>query len=262
MNLTASRVPGPLLDVAVLGRRSLRHTFRSIDGLLTSIALPSIVLVAVSVVFGGAVSAGAVDGGYLTYVTPGILAMGVAFGAATTAVSVNVDVERGALDRIRSLPVLGPAALAGHVVAAVAKNVLAAALLLLVAVALGLRPAAGVLDWLGLVALVSSCTIALASLGTAFGLLVRGVEAAGSFSFVLLFAPYVSSAFVPVETLPTWLHGIAEHQPTTPVVETLRSLLAGQGAGDQAWTAAAWCLAGAVAGAVSAGALFRSRTSR
>jgi len=256
----ATTVNGGLIDLRVLSHRSLRHTFRSIDGLITSIALPTIVLVAVSVVFSGAVDAS--TGTYLTYVTPGIIAMGVAHGSATTAVSVNVDVERGVVDRIRSLPVLGSAALIGHVVAAVVKNVLAVAILLLVAVAMGLRPAAGPVDWLGLVVVLAMGSVALTALATAFGLLVRGVEAAGSFSFVLLFAPYLSSAFVPVDTLPGWLQGFATHQPTTPYVETVRSLLSGNGFGDDLLTTTLWCLLGAAIGLAAAGTLFRARNSR
>jgi ABC-2 type transport system permease protein len=242
-------------SIALIGR-SMRHSIRSVDALLTAVLLPVMLLLLFVYVFGGAIEA---DGRYVDYVVPGIVLLCAGFGAATTAVSVNADMTSGVIDRFRSMPIAASAPLTGHVVASVARNLVSIALVLGTALVVGFEPTAGPLEWLGVLGILLAFMTAVSWLAAAFGLLARSAESAGAFSFFVLFLPYLSSAFVPPETMPAGLQAIAEHQPITPITETLRSLLLGTPGGD-ALVALAWCLGFAVLGAVAAAVLFRRRT--
>jgi ABC-2 type transport system permease protein len=228
-------------DSATLVGRSLRHSSRNFDALLLTVFLPVMILLLFVYVFGGAIQTG--DGRYVTYVVPGIVLLCAGYGAATTATSVANDLIRGVVDRFRSLPIVASAVLTGHVVASVARNLLSVALLLAVAVMIGFRPTTDPARWLGAAGLLILYVLAISWLSVVFGLLARSVEGAGGFSFFILFMPYVSSAFVPTDTMPAALRVIAEHQPITPVTETLRGLLLEQPIGSSGPTALAWCAA-------------------
>lgn len=247
-----------ITEVGTLVGRSVRHTVRSIDASIVAIVLPVLILFTFVYVFGGAMQTGTE---YLTYVVPGIIVLCAAHGSAMTATSVNHDLTTGMIDRIRSLPVVGVSLLVGHVVASVLRNLVSTAVVVVVAVLIGFRPVATPVDWLLAVGLLALFMAALSAVAAAWGLLVRGPEAAGAIGFVLLFLPYVSSAFVPPETMPAVLRGFAEGQPTTPVVEALRALLLGQPAGGAAVPAVLWCVGLLVVGIAASGRLFRSRTS-
>ena len=242
-------------DALALIGRSVRHSIRSVDALLTAVLLPVLMLLLFVYVFGGAIEAGT---RYLDYVVPGIILLCAGFGSATTAVGVNADMASGVIDRFRSLPISSAAPLTGHVVASMVRNVVSTVLVLAVALAIGFDPTAGLAEWLGVLGLLLAFMAAISWLGAAFGLLARSVESAGAFSFLVLFLPYLSSAFVPPETMPAGLRGFAEHQPVTPIVETLRSLMLGAPGGD-ALAALAWCLGLAAIGATASAALFRRR---
>jgi ABC-2 type transport system permease protein len=243
-------------DSLTLIGRSVRHSLRSIDALLTAAMLPILILLLFVYVFGGAIQPG---GDYVDYVVPGIILLCAGFGSATTAVAVCEDMTNGVIDRFRSLPIAASSVLTGHVVASVLRNLVSTALVVGVALAIGYRPAAGVLGCLGAVAILVAFMTAISWLGAAFGLLARSAEAAGAFSFIVMFLPYVSSAFVPPDTMPAALDAIASHQPVTPIIETVRALLAGTPAHD-ALVAVAWC-AGAIAlGSGAAALLFRARS--
>lgn len=218
--------------------RSIRHSLRDVEALVMAVALPVMLLFVFVYVFGGAIST---DGRYLTYVVPGIVLTCAGFGAATTAVGVSRDLSTGTINRLRTLPAPSATVLVGHTVASLARNLAATAVVLLVAVAIGYRPASGVLAWLGAAGLIALWILAITSVFAMLGLLAGSPEAASGYGFILLFLPYLSSAFVPVGTMPTWLRGFAEHQPITPVIESLRALLAGQSPGQDAVIALAWC---------------------
>jgi ABC-2 type transport system permease protein len=247
-----------ITEVGTLIGRSVRHTVRSIDATIVAIVLPVLILFTFVYVFGGAMQTGTA---YLTYVVPGIIVLCAAHGSAMTATSVNHDLTTGLIDRIRSLPVVGASLLVGHVVASVLRNLVSTAVVVVVAVLIGFRPVATPVDWLLAAGLLALFMAALSAVAAAWGLLVRGPEAAGAISFVLLFLPYVSSAFVPPETMPAVLRGFAEGQPTTPVVETLRALLLDMPAGGAAVPAVLWCVGLLVVGIAASGRLFRRRTS-
>lgn len=239
--------------------RSLRHTVRNVDALIMAIVLPVILMLLFTYVFGGAIEPG---GDYVNYVVPGIILLCAGFGSASTAVDVANDMTTGIIDRFRTMPIRSFAVLTGHVVASLARNLLATAVVVVAALAVGFRPTANALEWLGAVGLIALWILAITWLYAAIGLAARSVEAASGFGFALLFVPYLSSAFVPTDTMPAFLRWIAENQPVTPIIETIRSLLMGTPMGDSAWWAVGWCLAIIVGSYLWGVWLFRRRTAR
>lgn len=247
-------------DTLTMVGRSVRHSVRSVEALLIAALLPVLLLLIFVYLFGGAISTRAA---YIEYVVPGIVVLCAGYGASLTAVSVATDLdrERGMIDRFRSMDIVSSAVLTGHVVASVGRNVVSTLLVFAVALAIGFRPTAGPLAWVGVAGVVLLFVVAISWLSAAAGVLVRTVEGANAVSFVVMFLPYVSSAFVPPDTLPVGLRQVAEHQPVTPVIETVRALLTGTAVGDSAWLAVAWWAAILLASMVLAAALFRRRTT-
>jgi ABC-2 type transport system permease protein len=241
-----------LVDASVMAGRSLRHARRALDTLLVGVLLPVLILLLFVYVFGGAIDPG---GAYLTYVVPGIVLLCAGYGAAGTAVPVAHDMTTGAIDRFRSLPMLRSAVLIGHVTASVVRNLVSTALVLLVAFAIGYRPAASPGQWLAALGVLVLYILGMSWVAVCFGLLAGSAEGASAFSFVILFLPYLSSAFVPVDTMPAVLRGFAAHQPLTAVIEALRGLLAGA-PGGATGPALAWSAGLVVAGYAAATYLF------
>jgi ABC-2 type transport system permease protein len=248
-----------MADALTMSARSIRLSMRHVDALLTSLFLPVMLMLLFVELFGGAIETG--EGSYVTYVVPGVILLCAGFGSATTAVSVSQDMTGGIVDRLRSMDVGGPAVLAGHVAASVARNVASTVLVIGVALALGFHPYASVMDWLAVAGVLLAFVVAVSWLAAAIGLVASSPEAANGFTFVVMFLPYASSAFVPVDTMPGWLQGFAAHQPVTPVTETLRGLLLGTPVGSSAWTALAWCAGILLVSVAASAALFRRRTS-
>ena len=242
--------------VAMVGR-GVRLTSRQLDSLLTSIMLPIMILLLFVYLFGGAIATGT---SYVTYVVPGVILLCAGFGAANTAVAVAQDMNAGIIDRFRSLDVHGGAVIAGHVAASVARNVVSTALVFGVAFLIGFRPHADAPHWLAAVGALLLFVVAISWLAAAAGVLARSAEAANGFTFLVMFLPYPSSAFVPIHTMPTWLQGFARHQPCTPVIETIRGMLLGTPVGNQPWIALAWCAGIIAVGVALCGVLFRRRT--
>jgi ABC-2 type transport system permease protein len=235
-------------------RRSLTHSWRETETLIMSIALPAILMALFTYVFGGALDP---SGTYVNYVVPGIILLAAGFGAASTAVSVSRDMTEGMIDRLRTVSFPHAAVIAGHVVASVARNLFATVIVVGVAVAIGFRPTASPVEWLAAAGLVTLYLLVITYLFAAIGIVAGSAEAASGYGFFLLFLPYLSSAFVPVETMPGWLQWFAERQPITPITETLRSLLVG-GEG-QPVAAIAWCLGLLAVASVLATLAFRRR---
>ncbi|MFF7078714.1 ABC transporter permease [Streptomyces lavendulae] len=237
--------------------RSLRISRRSPDALIAALMLPVMLMLIFVYFFGGAIDTGTA---YVTYVVPGAMLLCAGFGAASTAVSVADDMKNGIVDRLRSLDVGGVPVLAGHVTASVVRNLVSTTLVLAVALAIGFRPRASAPAYLAAAGLLVAYITAISWLAATLGLLAKSPEAAGGFTFLMMFLPYPSSAFVPIDTMPSWLHGFAGHQPLTPVIESLRALLLDRPAGNAPWTALAWCAALTALAVTLAGVLFRRRT--
>jgi ABC-2 type transport system permease protein len=225
-------------DSLTMVGRSVRLSSRNLEALLTSLMLPVMLMLLFVYLFGGAIDTG---GKYVTYVVPGVILLCAGYVSATTAVSVSQDMQGGIIDRFRAMDIGGAAVLTGHVVASVVRNAASTLLVLGVALLIGFRPDAGPLGWLGAAGILLAFVLALTWLAAAIGLLAKSPEGANGFTFFVAFLPYPSSAFVPIDTMPGWLHAVAKHQPITPVTESVRGLLLHRPVGDNPWWALIWC---------------------
>lgn len=250
-----------LVDAGAMSGRSLRRSTRELDVLLLSVLLPVMLMLLFVHVFGGALGLAVEGTAYVDYVVPGVVLLCAGYGAAQTAVSVAGDLSTGVIDRFRSLPVWHPSVLVGHVAASMARNAVATVAVVLVALAAGFRPAAGPVGWLAAAGLVALYVLALSWVSLCIGLVAGGVEAASGFTFVVLFLPYLSSAFVPTATMPTALRVFSEHQPVTPVIETLRAVLL-DAQGGRPGEAVLWCLGLLLLAVLMCGPLFRRSRRR
>jgi ABC-2 type transport system permease protein len=254
-----SEVFAPTLgDTATMVGRCLRLSRRQLDALLTTLMLPVMIMLLFVYLFGGAIHTGT---RYVTYVAPGIVLLCAGFGSSMTAVSVSQDMTGGIIDRFRSMDVGGTAILAGHVATSVIRNTASTVLVFAVAFLIGFRPSASPLAWLATAAVVVAYVLAISWMSAAVGLLVRSPEAANGFGFFVMFLPYASSGFVPVSTMPGWIHGFAANQPVTPLVETIRGLLLDKPVGENPWIALTWCTAIALVSITASAAIFRHRTA-
>jgi ABC-2 type transport system permease protein len=207
----------PLVDIGAMIAREGRRMLRSVDMLVTGLALPALIMCVFVIVFGGAAQR---DGHYIDYVVPAILILCAGFGSAVTAVTVAKDMREGIIDRFRTMPIFGGSVLVGHVVASVLRNLVASAVVIGVAALLGYRAHADAVHWAFAALYLVFAITAFTWLCCAAGLLLSE-EAASSVNFVFLFLPYVSSGFVPVDTMPAWLRGFANTEAFTPIIETM-----------------------------------------
>jgi ABC-2 type transport system permease protein len=243
-------------DMVAMSARCLRITRRNYSALIVPIMLPVMLMLMFVYLFGGAIHTGTK---YVTYVVPGILLLCAGFGSALTATSVSRDMADGIVDRFRSMDVSGAAVLAGHVTASVARNIASTALVIATALLIGFRPAASLTAWLAALGILFAYILAISWFSAAMGTLFKSPEATTGFTFTVMFLPYPSSAFVPVDTLPTWIRGFATHQPVTPIIQSIRALLLGHSAGPNPAVALAWCAGILVVAIVLAGVLFQRR---
>ncbi|HRN29797.1 MAG TPA: ABC transporter permease [Terrimesophilobacter sp.] len=232
------RLRGAAAETVFVGR-SLRHSLRDGESLLMAVLLPVMLMLMFTWVFGGAIDP---SGAYVDYVVPGIILTCAGFGASSTAVYVANDMRTGIIDRFRTMPLRAGAILTGHVVASVLRNLVATALVIGVGVLVGFRPTADLGAWVAMAALIALYILAITYLFAAIGLAAGSPEGANGYGFILLFVPYLSSAFVPVASMPQWLQSVAQYQPVTPIIETIRGLLMGTPMSTEPWWAIAWCL--------------------
>lgn len=255
---SASSLTHAAHDSMTMLTRNLRHTLRSPDAMITTIAVPISILLLFVYVFGGAIHTG---GAYIDYVVPGIIVMCAGFGSATTAVRLSTDMHNGIIDRFRVMAVARSAVLAGHVAESVLRNLITVGTVILLAVALGFRPTTEPVRWLATVGVIAGFTLAMSWLAAAFGLLAPTPEAANGATVVFIFLPQVSSAFVPTTSMPGWLRGFAAYQPFTPITETVRGLLTGTPIAANAFQAIGWCVGIALCGYPAARILLHNRTT-
>lgn len=253
MTATTRRPAALAVHLTFVGR-GLRYTVRNLDTLLVALALPVGIMLMFVHVLGTAVDTG---GAYVDFVVPGVVLLCAGYGASLTAVGVAQDNVGGVIERFRAMPLPSAAVITGHVVASLARNSASTALAIAVALLSGFRPDAGAVEWLAAAGLVALYVLALTWLAAAIGLAAGRVEAAGAFGFAVLFVPYLSSAFVPTDDLAPALRWVADRQPVTPIVETLRGLLTGTPIGAHAWWAVGWCVLVLVPSVAWASWLFR-----
>jgi ABC-2 type transport system permease protein len=218
----------------------MRHILRSMDTIITVTITPIAMMLLFVYVFGGAIQTGTDN--YVNYLLPGILLMAISSGIAYTSYRLFMDMQRGIFERFHSMPIARSAPLWGHVLTSLVSNAISVVVIILVALLMGFRSPAGVLSWLAVAGILALFTLALTWIAVIAGLSATSVDGAGAFAYPLIFLPFISSAFVPTESMPSAVRAFAENQPVTSIVEAMRSLLAGQPVGNDIWVALAWCL--------------------
>jgi ABC-2 type transport system permease protein len=241
-----------LTDTMTLLRRNLRHTIRYPSMTLGSVFGPVIMLL----LFVKGLAAGH-SGGYVGYIAPGIIITAVASGSMATAVAVCVDMTEGIVDRFRTMPISRVAILAAHVVNSVVTTVVSTGSVILAAVLLGFRPHASAAEWAAAAGLLLFLSFALTWMAVAMGLVSPTAEAASNAPMLIVFLPFVGSAFAPASSMPAGLRQFAEYQPFTPAIETVRGLLTGAPIGHTAVISLVWCAVIAAGGYAWAVASFR-----
>jgi ABC-2 type transport system permease protein len=237
-NTSAMKKPSQLVTSSVFIGRSLLHSLRNTEALMMAIMLPIMLMLLFTYVFGGALDPG---GNYVNYVVPGIILLCAGFGSSSTAVDVSTDMTNGIIDRFQTLPIRSIHVITGHVVSSLIRNLVATVIVIGIALLVGFRTNAGLAAWTGAVGMIALFILAFTWLFAAIGLVAKTPAAASGYGFALLFLPYLSSAFVPTSTMPIWLQGVANHQPITPVIETIRALLTGSPVHTEIWWALGWC---------------------
>lgn len=227
-------------DMSVMLGRSMRHIVRSMDTIITVCITPIAMMLLFVYVFGGAIQTGTDN--YVNYLLPGILLIAIASGISYTAYRLFMDKQRGIIERFHSMPIARSAVLWGHVLTSLVSNVISLAVIILVALLMGFRSSAGVLPWLAVTGILLLFTLALTWVAAIAGLSGKTVEGASAFSYPLIFLPFISSAFVPTESMPSVVRVFAENQPVTSIVEAIRALLSEQPVGNDIWVALAWCV--------------------
>ncbi|HEV8568188.1 MAG TPA: ABC transporter permease [Actinoplanes sp.] len=252
-------------DSTTMIGRELKHTLRFPLMLVALILIPVVFLLLFVYILGGSIGAGLGDAArgapYVNFLVPGILMMTVAAGSGITAINVCTDMTGGIVDRLRTMAVTRGALLTGHVGGYVLRTLVATTVVIGVALLVGFRPEASVADWFAVAGIIAAFSFALAWLSVAIGLGAKTIAGANSATLPIQFLlPFLSSAFVPADSMPAGVRWFTAHQPFTPVVESLRALLTGAPVGNTAYLALAWCAVIAVGGYLWARAGFRRGT--
>ena len=226
-------------DTTVLLGRSLRHISRSPDTIITTVVMPIAFMLLFVYVFGGAIRTGSDQ--YVNYLLPGILLITVASGVSYTAYRLFLDMKGGIFERFQSMPIARSSVLWAHVLTSLVANLISLLVVVLVALLMGFRSGAGVLAWLSVGGVLVLFTLALTWLAVIPGLTANSVDGASAFSYPLILLPFISSAFVPTDTMPGPVRAFAENQPVTSIVNSIRDLFAQHQVGGDIWIALAWC---------------------
>src|SRR5215217_5089566 len=203
-------------DTAVLQGRSLRHITRSPDTIITTTIMPIAFMLLFVFVFGGAINSG--SDSYVNYLQSGIV------------------------ERFQSMPIARSSVLWAHVGTSLVANLISLVVVVLVALLMGFRSGAGVLAWLAVAGILILFTLALTWIAVIPGLSAKSADGAVAFSYPLIFLPFISSAFVPTDTMPGPVRAFAEYQPVTSIVNAIRDLFTQQPVGTDIWIALAWCV--------------------
>ena len=243
-------------DSVIMLRRNFKHTVRSPTAVFNAVIFPVVLLLMFVYVIGGAFSVGA---SYIDYATPGMIVLAICYGLSATALAVNSDMAKGIINRFKVMDISRSAVLSAQVVATVLRSLVAIAAIIVVAFAMGFRPAASGLDWLGVIGLIVLVSFAASWFTVALGLAAKTPESAGLAIVPLILLPFLSSAIVPAKTMAAGVRQFAEYQPFTPIIETLRGLLTGHPSAGYAIAALAWCAGIALVGYLWSVATFKKR---
>lgn len=236
-----SKLYWAVADGLVLAKRNLVQIPRVPELLVFATIQPVMFVLLFRYVFGGAIDVGGTS--YVDFLMAGIFVQTVAFGAMTTGIGLAEDLQKGLVDRFRSLPMSRSAVLTGRTIADLARNAFVVVVMLVVGLLVGFRPEAGPLGWTAAIGLLLLFSFAFSWIAATLALLVRSVEAVQQASFIWLFPlTFASTAFVQTDGMPGWLRVFADHQPLTQIIDTVRGFLLDQSVGSAGWQALAWCV--------------------
>jgi len=227
-------------DMSVMLGRSMRHILRSLDTIITVTIMPISFMLLFVYVFGGAIKTGTDK--YVDYLLPGILLIAIGSGISYTAYRLFIDMQRGILERFHSMPIARSTVLWGHVLTSLVSNAISIFVIILVALIMGFRSSAGILSWVLVAGILALFTLALTWIAVIAGLSAKSVDGVSAFSYPIIFLPFISSAFVPTQSMAGPVRAFAENQPVTSIVETVRALLSNRPTGNEIWVALAWCV--------------------
>ena len=243
-------------DATTMLGRNFKHTLRNPVAVFNSVLFPIVLLLMFVYVIGGAFNIG---GHYIDYATPGMIVLTICYGLSATALAVNSDMTKGIINRFKVMDISRSAVLSAHVAASMLRTVIAIAVLIGVAFAVGFRPHASFAEWLGVIGFIVLVSFATSWITVALGLAAKTPESAGMISVPLVILPFLSSAIVPAGTMGPGVRQFAEYQPFTPIIETVRGLVTGEPSASRAITAAAWCVGIALVGYVWSLSTFKKR---
>ena len=228
-------------DAFVLAKRHLVQIPRIPEELIFATIQPIMFVLLFRYVFGGAIVVSGTS--YVNYLMAGIFTQTVIFGATTTGIGLATDLQRGLIDRFRSLPMAKSAVLTGRTISDLVRNTFVVFVMWMVGLLVGFRPEGNILSWLAAAGMLLLTSFAFSWISATIGLIVSSVEAAQSAGFIWLFPlTFASSAFVPTKGMPTWLRTFAEHQPVSLIVDAVRGLLLNQADAATILQALAWCI--------------------
>jgi ABC-2 type transport system permease protein len=243
-------------DAVIMLRRNLKHTLRNPITVFNAVLLPVVIMLMFVYMLGNAFNVGEK---YIDYATPGMILLAVAYGLGATATEVNSDMTTGIINRFRVMDVSRGAVLTGHVIVTMARSLISIAAIIGVAFGLGFRSPASFGDWLAVIGIIVAACFATSWLTVAMGLAAKTPQSAGLATVPLIMLPFFSSAIVPAAKMGQGVRQFAEYQPFTPIIESLRGLLAGSPSAGYAAAALAWCAGIGIAGYVWSVATFRKR---
>jgi ABC-2 type transport system permease protein len=246
-------------DTAVLTGRSLRHITRSLDTIITTTIMPIMFMLLFVLVFGGAIDSG--SDSYVDYMLPGILLITVASGVSYTAYRLFGDMKGGIFERFHSMPIARSSVLWAHVLTSLVAILMSLVVVVLVALLMGFRSEADLLAWLAVAGMLMLFTLALTWLAVIPGLSAKSADGAVAFSYPLIFLPFISSAFVPTDSMPGPVRAFAENQPVTSIVNAIRDLFTQQPVGTDIWIALAWCVGILIVAYIVAMVIYRRKIS-
>jgi len=258
-----SKLMSTLHDSYIMIKRSSMHIIRNRDQLLGTFFQPIMFLLLFSAVFGGAISLALPKGiSYLDFLMAGIIVQTVAFGSTTTAIAVCNDLQKGIVDRFRSLPMSNLAVLTGNTTSDLFRNSLSTLVMITAGLAIGFRSHASALDWLAIAGIILLFTLAFSWLAAIMGVMAKSVEGVQWLSFVLVFPlTFASTAFVPAQGMNPVLRAFAENQPITQIISAIRALMLGTPIGNHGWLAVIWCLGILAVSVPLAAFLFKRKTT-
>ncbi len=248
-------------DLSVFMGRSLKHIFKNPDQIMGLTIQPVMFMLLFRYVFGGAINTGPVS--YVNFLVAGILVQSVAFGSLTTSLSVATDLQRGIIERFKSLPTVSWGVLMGHVTADLVRNILQAIIMIAVGLLVGFRPTANFEQWMAIAGIILLFTFAISWVAAIMGLVAKTIEAVQWIGFFFVFPlTFASAAFAPTDSMAKWLRVFAENQPVTHVIEAIRALMIGTPVGNHAFLAVLWCIAITAVAIPIAAHLFRKYSGR